>query len=182
VGDRRGFALGSLLIGAGLLGVVIGRSSVSRSGADDNAPPVASKRVADELTDTTPVAAPPPEEMPPPALVAEPAPPTLTAPLFTTIAPPAKRAAPAAPPTPAAPPAPPPAEPPPAVAKVAEPPTPPWSDPDLVQQGRVFNANSITSSSFDEEDVTEYDLVPDHEVTRSSFDDEDRRDSHPTGP
>jgi hypothetical protein len=177
VGGRRALALGSLLIGVGSLGVVLGRSSVNRSPVVDenDAPPVASTRVADELTDTTPLAAVPPEE--PPAPIVEPAP-AFTAPLVTTAAPP---------PVPPAAPAPAPAAPPPAPAVVAPPPVlatpiaPAPPAPGLVQQGRFFDANAITSSSFDEDDVTEYDPVPDHEVTSSSFDDADRRDSHPTG-
>ena len=180
MGGSRGLAVGSLLIGVGLLGVVIGRSSVDPPPVVDenDAPPVASTRVADELTDTTPLAALPPEE--PPAPVAEAAP-ALTAPLVTTAAPPAK------PPVPPAAPAPTPAAPAPVVAApapvFATPVAPPAlaPDPGLVQQGRFFDTNAITSSSFDEEDVTEYDPVPDHEVTSSIFDEEDRRESHPTG-
>jgi len=171
-------ALGSLLIGVGSLGVVIGRSSVDAPPAvEDDAPPVASTRVVDELTDTTPLAALPPEE--PPAPMAEPAP-VLTAPLVTTAAPPPVPPAAAAPVPAAPPPAPAVVAPAPVFATPVAPP-PPAPDPGLVQQGRMFNTNAITSSSFDEEDVTEYDPVPDHEVTSSSFDEEDRRDSHPTG-
>jgi hypothetical protein len=50
-----------------------------------------------------------------------------------------------------------------------------------VRQGRVFDDNQVTSSSFDEEDVSEYSVVPDREVTSSSFDDQDKLDDHPTG-
>ena len=46
----------------------------------------------------------------------------------------------------------------------------------LISQGRVFNQNEVVGSSFDEEDVTNY------EVTRSSFDDSDLINEHPTGP
>jgi hypothetical protein len=60
-------------------------------------------------------------------------------------------------------------------------PPPPPPDPYLVRQGRVFDDNQITRSSFDEEDVSEYSVVPDREVTRSSFDDQDKLNEHPTG-
>jgi len=46
----------------------------------------------------------------------------------------------------------------------------------LISEGRVFNQNSTVVSSFDEQDVTNY------EITRSSFDDEDLVNDHPTGP
>ena len=46
----------------------------------------------------------------------------------------------------------------------------------LISEGRVFNQNSTVVSSFDDQDVTNY------EITRSSFDDEDLVNDHPTGP
>jgi hypothetical protein len=182
MGDRRRLALGSLLIGAALvLGVLIGRATVSPSSRQPAGEPSApSTRFHEELTDTTPLAAPFAEELsaPPPAQSEAPEP-AVTAALPSAARPPVKPAAPAPPPAaaPAAP-APAPVTPPAATAAAAAPPP----DPGLVSQGRVFTGDSITSSSFDDEDVTEYDPVPDHEVTRSSFDDDDRVDSHPTGP
>ena len=180
MGGRRGLALGSLLVGAGLLaGLLIGRSTVPSARNPAPEPPDTSTRFHQELTDTTPLgAAPQIEDLPaaPPAQSETPQP-AVTAPLASVAAPPAKPAAPAPPPAAAPAPA--------APAPVTRPeaaPAPPPPDPGLVSQGRVFNGDSITSSSFDEADVTEYDPVPDHEVTRSSFDDEDRVDSHPTGP
>jgi hypothetical protein len=61
----------------------------------------------------------------------------------------------------------------------AAPPPPP--DPYLVREGRVFADHDLTTSSWDEADVSEYTVVPDREVTRSSFDDADKLDEHPTG-
>jgi hypothetical protein len=179
--SRRGFALGSGLIAVGVLGVAIGRSTKSAPKPIDEEPSLASSRFADELTDTTPLAAEPAPEPAPPA--AEPAPaPALTAPIVTP-APPAVAAPAPAPPPPAPAPVAPPAEPPPPPASAApaapEPPPPP--DPNLVQDGRAFTEGQITSSSWDEEDVKEYSVVPDREVTRSSFDQQDRIDEHPTG-
>jgi hypothetical protein len=182
MGGRRGIALGSLLVGGGLVaGLLIGRATVPRTRNLAAEPPASSTRFHQELTDTTPLAALPVEEPPAvPPTPSETRQPASTAPLAGVAPAPAKPAAPA--PAPAAPPAPAPAPvTPPAAAPEAEP-APPPPDPGLVSQGRVFNGDSVTSSSFDEADVTEYDPVPDHEVTRSSFDDEDRADSHPTGP
>jgi hypothetical protein len=183
VGGRRGLWLGSILVGVGLLaGVVIGRFTRSR-GESVEEPPLSSSRFAGELTDTTPNAAPAPEPPaaepapPPPAPTITPAPPVAAVPAATPDAgesPPADEAPPAA------------APPPPPVAEVPAPPAPaapPEPDPYLVRQGRVFESDDqITSSSWDEEDVSEYSVVPDHEVTSSSFDDQDRVNDHPTGP
>jgi hypothetical protein len=63
-----------------------------------------------------------------------------------------------------------------AVAEALQPPPPPPPDPMLISQGRVFNQNSRVVSSFDDQDVTNY------EITRSSFDDSDLVNDHPTGP
>jgi hypothetical protein len=177
VGGRRGFTLGSLLIGAGLLaGVWIGRSSVSKPLEPvDDEPSLASTRNVEELTETLPVAPADEPAAPPTVGVAER--PPATAPVVTAAPPVAAPPAPAPPPVAPAPAEPAPVEPAPAVATPAV----PAPDPSLVSQGRVFNRDSVTSSSFDEQDVTEYDPVPDHEVTSSSFDDDDRVDLHPTG-
>jgi len=180
----RGVALGASLIGAGLLaGVLIGRSSVSRPtddearAGDDEEPALASSRSVEGFVDTTPLAAEPEAQPPAVAAPAEPAP-AVTAPLVTPAPAPKAAPAPAAPKAPAPAPA---AEPNSTPATPAASPPAPPPDPRLVSQGRVFNDDAITSSSFDDEDVSEYDVVPDHEVTRSSFDDEDRVDRHPTG-
>jgi hypothetical protein len=50
-----------------------------------------------------------------------------------------------------------------------------------VRQGRAFTEHQITSSSWDEQDVSEYSVVPDREITRSAFDDQDKLNEHPTG-
>jgi hypothetical protein len=182
----RALALGSGLIGVGVIaGVLIARPTARPSTeseapsaqaqgqgqqVDDEAP--SRGRFAGELTDTTLGAA-----------VAAEAPPAAQAP---------QTAAPAVTPAPAAPsaadpaPAAPPPEPaPPAAAAAppapAAPPEPPPPDPYLVRQGRAFDDAQITSSTFDEEDVSEYSVVPDREVTRSTFDDTDHVDEHPTG-
>src|SRR5882672_7099596 len=175
MGGRRGLVLASALVGVGLVGVgvLIGRSTAPALRRPDDEPPAASTRFRGELTDTTPLA----EEVPPPPAQSEMLEPAVTAPVASAAPPSVKPAAPAPPPPAASAPA---AAiaPAPASSLVATPATapPPFLDPGLVSQGRVFNGESITSSSFDEEDVTEYDPVPDHEVTRSSFDDEDRVD------
>jgi hypothetical protein len=179
VDGGKGIALGSALIGIGLLGgLVIGRSGKSPPPPSVALPAASSSRFTEELTDTTPTAvpAPPVEEAPAP-------PRQVTAPVVTpapraakpVAAPPADAGA---PPPQAAAPEPPPPEP------AAAPPVPvePPPDPALVQQGRVFKNSEITRSSFDDDDVSEYSVVPDHEVTSSSFDDDDRVNEHPTGP
>jgi hypothetical protein len=183
VSGRKGIALGSLLVGAGLFaGVLIGRSSrPSGAGLDD--PSWSSSRFGHELTDTTPGAAAPGEETAPPPVAEEPA--MAPPPAPRVAAPPAAAAAAPVAPAPAEAPAPAaaaPAEPPaPEAALAVAPPAPPPPDPYLVRQGRVFNDEEITGSTWDVEDVSEYSVVPDREVTRSSFDDEDRSNYHPTG-
>jgi hypothetical protein len=181
VTGRRGLALGSILVGFGLVvGIGVGRSTKHTEEAAQE-PSLASSRFAGELTDTTPVAAVPVPEPEPASMAAPPPPPAAapTAPIVTAAPKPAPVAA-AAPDAPAPPVAEPEPPAPPATpeAVVAEPPPP---DPNLVRQGRAFDNNEITSSSFDDEDVSEYSVVPDHEVTRSSFDDADRANEHPTG-
>jgi hypothetical protein len=185
VSGRRGFALGSVLVLAALIvGVAIGRSTKRESGSDEE-PSLASSRFTDELTDTVPSAAAPapePEILPVEVTAPRPAPAApIVSPAPRPLPAPARAAAPdagaVAPPEPApvAEPAPPPAATPAAV------PAPPPPDPYLVRQGRAFDDGQITSSSWDEEDVSEYSVVPDREVTRSSFDDQDKVDDHPTG-
>jgi hypothetical protein len=205
VSGRRGFALGSILVGAGLLvGLAIGKSSRGPAEAPEEPAP-ASSRFTGELTETTPAAAPPPAAeiapapapAPPPATAPPPAmAPPVTAPIVTPASSPARApgspdagavaAAPdagavaAAPDAGAAP------EPTPPASAAAAPDAgaapPPEPDPYLVRQGRVFEDDQITSSSWDEADVSEYSVVPDREVTRSTFDDQDKIDEHPTGP
>jgi hypothetical protein len=180
VGGRRGFWFGSILVGAGLLaGVVIGRFTRSRGESPEELP-LASSRFTEELTDTTPVAAPAPEpELPAAEVPAAPPGPTITpAPPSAAAAPDAGAAPPAAEPPPSPEPAPPVVVAPAADAGAA----PPERDPYLVRQGRVFDDDQVTSSSWDEEDVSEYSVVPDREVTSSSFDDQDKVNEHPTGP
>jgi hypothetical protein len=180
VGGRKGLALGSILVAAGLsVGVAIGRSS--KHAEPDDELPLASTRFTEELTDTTPAAA----ELGGEIIAPPPAPPLPRAPARPVPAPtarPAPGAAGAAAPTipdAGAPPAEePPAPQPPDAAAAAPMPEP---DPYLVRLGRVFDDNQITSSSWDEDDVSEYSVVPDREVTSSSFDDQDKIDEHPTG-
>jgi hypothetical protein len=178
--------LGSVLVAAGLLaGVAIGRSTKStKSNPTDVAvePSPEPARFEGELTDTTPPPPPPaaepefpPEPLAPPATA-----PPVTAPVVTPAAKPAPPAADvaAAPPAAAAPALP--AEPPPPAAPAAAPLQEP--DPYLVRQGRLFDDNQITGSSFDESDVSEYSVIPDRgDITTSSFDDQDKVDEHPTG-
>lgn len=179
----KGIALGSALIGVGLLaGLAIGRSGKSAPAPSKDLPVASSSRFTGELTDTTPAAAPPSsvEEVPAPPRAAR----QITAPVVTA-APRAARPAAAAPPPDAGAPPPQiaePAPPPPEPEAVTPVPVEPPPDPALVQRGRVFRNSEVTSSSFDEEDVSEYSVVPDHEVTTSGFDDADRVNEHPTGP
>lgn len=179
---RRGLALSSVLVVAGLVvGVAIGRSTKHEPAQEDEEPALASSRFTEELTDTTPIAAvPAPEPAPPPAAPVAP-PPEAVAPVVTPAPPPAPAPAPAAPAAVAPPPPPPVVEAPPAPALAPAAPPPPPPDPYLVRQGRLFDDHQITGSSFDESDVSEYSVVPDREVTRSSFDDQDKVDDHPTG-
>ncbi|MEA2698335.1 MAG: hypothetical protein QOI66_2606 [Myxococcales bacterium] len=198
---RGGIAFGLALIGAGLIaGVVIGRASVGGSHDKLAIEPIGSTRALDHLTDMTPAALPLVEEtqsgVPAPtdqglASVAAPteaSPPAASPPVA------AAAAAPLATPkvSPPAPAAPDPVPPPTITTPVAPPPDPSAS------RNRVVNPESITGSSFDQEDMTESHPVTDHDVTRSAwddednvpsraitysrFDDEDATDNHPTGP
>jgi hypothetical protein len=207
----RGFiALGSGLLGMGLLlGVLIGRARAPQPvpSVSVPAPPPPSARepsrfvAGRQFTETTPNAA-PPTQWPTAATPAQPPVPPQIGRLPGRAQPPtAAQARPdggtfdaaaldASPPLPEAGVIPidagvafPDAAPPP--APEAAPPPP---DPNLVRQGRVFNERDITSSSWDDEDVSEYSVVPDRvvvpdrEVTRSTFDDQDLENDHPTGP
>jgi hypothetical protein len=182
-------ALGSLLVGSGLAaGVAIGRSSSEHP----TEKPIARRAVLHELESPTsspprPYVATVPEPAPTSFEEELPAPPVVVAP---PPAAPAPAGAPPAAPAPAAPPAPPPP-----VATAPPPetvPPPPAVGEANMSGGRVFNGNSITSSSFDQEDVTNRELTrssfddadraPDVPLTRSSFDDQDVMDHHPTGP
>jgi hypothetical protein len=208
----RGFiALGSGLLGMGLLlGVLIGRSRAPHpvpSLPVSSAPPPSAREpsrfVADrQFTETTPIAE-QPTQWPMAATPVQPSPPLLGRLPGRTQPPAAAQSRPdggtfdaaaldASPPLPEAGVIPfdagvafPDAAPPPAPQAAPPPPAP---DPNLVRQGRVFNDSNITSSSWDEEDVSEYSVVPDRavvpdrEVTRSSFDVQDLENDHPTGP
>jgi hypothetical protein len=181
-------AIGSLLVGAGVVvGVAIGRSSVER-------PPErsAARRRIHEVAERAPVARPtafaeppaaPPSEVSAPEPLAFVPPPGLAPPPPGTPSPvPSQQGLPSPAPSP----------PPPVVMSSPQPMGTPSPQDTTPSRGRVFNGASITSSSFDQEDVTDRevtrsswddaDRAPDEPLTRSSFDDQDVTDHHPTGP